>query len=126
MSKFYSDERCFLYEVFLPNIYGSRVNLKVPFKRMNTKTREISSQKGKIICILPATLKRYDPQLNLAWWIQIVTNSPKFIYFFGPFSTQKEAKYFQPDYVEDLISEKAIIVDVSLKYCQPISITIEL
>lgn len=121
-----SDERCFVYDVYFPSIYGGIIQLKVPFSRMSEQIRQISRQGGKIISILPLTIKRYNPQSNLGWWIEIVTDSPRCFYFFGPFDNADEAKSCQDGYLDDFRSEGAVLVDVSVKYCQPISLTIEL
>lgn len=71
-------------------------------------------------------LQKYDPQLNLAWWIEIHTNLPRVIYFFGPFANSDEAECEQKGYQEDLELEGATIICCNIKYCQPSSLTIEL
>jgi hypothetical protein len=125
--KNYSEERVFIYEVFLPFVKGGRVWFKVPFDRMGQQTRQIYIRGGKIISILPLTTSTSnDPPSNLAWWVEIITSQPRCFYFFGPFSSAEEAKSHQNGYIEDLLSEGAIAVDISVKYCQPRSLTIEL
>ena len=41
-------------------------------------------------------------QLEFAWWVEINTNIPRCIYYFGPFNSEKEAQLYKSGYVEDL------------------------
>lgn len=56
----------------------------------------------------------YFENLGLAWWLSVITDQPKCIYYFGPFICAKEAKAHQTGYLEDLMEEGATIVSVSL------------
>jgi hypothetical protein len=62
--------------------------------------------------------------LGLTWWVEIVTESPKCVYYFGPFTTAKEARAAQPGYVEDLEQEGAKGIKVEIKRCKPAKLTI--
>ena len=59
------------------------------------------------------------------WWIQIETDSPKCTYFFGPFKNLDEAQHSQTGYSEDLISEGANLISVTIDRFQPQQLTIE-
>ena len=58
------------------------------------------------------------------WWVEIVTDSPRCTYYFGPFDTDKEASSNTPGYIEDLESEGAKRVTIRIKRCQPLDLTI--
>jgi hypothetical protein len=59
-----------------------------------------------------------------AWWIEITTGVPRCVYYFGPFSTSKEAESAQFGYIEDLENEGAIDIKVVVKQCKPLRLTI--
>ncbi len=61
----------------------------------------------------------------LHWWIEIQTNFPQCIYYFGPFENAVEARDLQEGYFEDLLSERAVIISVEIKQCRPENLTIE-
>lgn len=58
------------------------------------------------------------------WWIKILTEKPKCIYYFGPFVSPNEAKDSQADYFEDIQEEGSEIIDVEIEQCQPQQLTI--
>lgn len=62
-------------------------------------------------------------RFKLAWWVEIVTNTPRCTYYFGPFLSRQEAKSYQAGYIEDLESEGTRIVSVAVKQCQPKELT---
>ncbi len=62
--------------------------------------------------------------LGLAWWVEITTDSPRCLYYFGPFLSPKEAKAKQWGYVEDLKTEGAQNIVVKVKRCKPTDLTI--
>ncbi|HEY9726906.1 MAG TPA: DUF1816 domain-containing protein [Chroococcales cyanobacterium] len=62
--------------------------------------------------------------LGLAWWVEIVTDKPSCIYYFGPFLSKQEAKLHCPGYIEDLEQEDAVIVSWNIKQYQPKQLTI--
>lgn len=61
---------------------------------------------------------------TIAWWVIIHTTIPNCTYYFGPFSTLEEAQNAQYGYIEDLSDEKAQGLKVSIKQCQPLTLTI--
>lgn len=61
---------------------------------------------------------------ELTWWVEIQTNIPRCIYYFGPFENAKEARLSQVGYLEDLLAEKARGITVEIKQCQPENLTI--
>ena len=63
-------------------------------------------------------------RLGLAWWIEIVTDNPYCRYYFGPFSSEKQAQLSYSGYIEDLKQEKAQILTINIKRCQPKALTI--
>ena len=74
---------------------------------MNEKTQEFKIQK-------------------FGWWIEILTSKPDYIYYFGVFNSYREAEQSKNDYIQDLKEEKAKIIDIQIKQCQPKQLTIPL
>lgn len=62
--------------------------------------------------------------LGLAWWVEIVTQSPRCTYYFGPFLTSADAKIALKGYIEDLEVEGAQGIQVNVKRCKPNTLTI--
>lgn len=58
------------------------------------------------------------------YWIEIKTNNPTCVYYFGHFNHPLAAKLMQHGYIEDLVDEKAIVVSVKIKRCEPEQLTI--
>lgn len=63
-------------------------------------------------------------QLRLAWWIEIVTEQPNCIYYFGPFVSAKEAQFSQAGYTEDLEQESAQVIAIRLRRGRPRELTV--
>lgn len=61
---------------------------------------------------------------GLAYWTEITTENPRCIYYFGPFLNKQEATLAQNGYLEDLESEKAQGITVTIKRCKPKQLTI--
>lgn len=59
-----------------------------------------------------------------AWWAEIVTQTPRCTYYFGPFLSVKEAKAATLGYIEDLEQEGAQGIAVDVKRCKPADLTI--
>jgi hypothetical protein len=55
--------------------------------------------------------------------VKVVTDNPGCTYYFGPFASAKEAKLYQPGYIEDLVQEEAQIIAVDVKRCAPKRLT---
>lgn len=63
-------------------------------------------------------------QLGLAWWVEVVTDSPDCTYYFGPFFSADEAKALQSGYIQDLEQEGARGIVAKVKRCKPDQLTI--
>ncbi len=61
---------------------------------------------------------------NTPYWIKIKTTQPKCIYYFGPFDNHQEAKLNQNGYMEDLIEEKALGINIEINSFKPTILTI--
>lgn len=61
---------------------------------------------------------------GLAVWIEIVTDSPRCTYYFGPFTSQPEAEAAKIGYIEDLEAEGSKGLLVTVKRCKPENLTI--
>jgi hypothetical protein len=60
---------------------------------------------------------------GLAWWIEIVTESPNCTYYFGPYILASEAKTARAGFVADLEAEGARGIRVEIKRCKPNDLT---
>jgi hypothetical protein len=63
-------------------------------------------------------------RLGLAWWVEVTTQSPACVYYFGPFNSAKEAEIELPGFLEDLEDEKAQGIQAVVKRCQPSELTV--
>ena len=63
-------------------------------------------------------------RLGLAWWVEVKTEQPECIYYFGPFLTANEAQRAMPGYVEDLEQENAEGINAVVKRCKPNEVTV--
>lgn len=57
------------------------------------------------------------------WWIEIRTDNPSCLYYFGAFDSFATAVSVKDDYISDLLAEKATILSVEIKQCQPQQLT---
>jgi hypothetical protein len=62
--------------------------------------------------------------LGLAWWVEITTDSPRCVYYFGPFPSAQTAQAHQNGYIEDLEQEGAQNITVQVKRCKPQNLTV--
>lgn len=62
--------------------------------------------------------------VGAAWWVEIMTDSPRCTYYFGPFASATEAEQHKGGYVEDLMQEGAQGIQLSIKRCKPSKLTI--
>ncbi|MCU0565945.1 MAG: DUF1816 domain-containing protein [Oculatellaceae cyanobacterium Prado106] len=62
--------------------------------------------------------------LGMAWWVEIITDAPACMYYFGPFLNAQEAQAHQAGYLEDLEQEGAKNIRVAVKRCKPTQLTI--
>ncbi|HEY9895703.1 MAG TPA: DUF1816 domain-containing protein [Candidatus Sericytochromatia bacterium] len=61
---------------------------------------------------------------GLAWWVEVITETPNCTYYFGPFLSAKDATAAQSGYVEDLEQEGAQGIKVALKRFKPTMLTV--
>lgn len=66
----------------------------------------------------------YLEKMGMAWWIEIITNQPKCIYYFGPFSSSDKAQSSSGTYIEDLEQKNVQVINVDIKRGQPQQLTI--
>ncbi|MBE9067235.1 DUF1816 domain-containing protein [Leptolyngbya cf. ectocarpi LEGE 11479] len=60
------------------------------------------------------------------WWIEVSTDTPRCIYYFGPFKHESEASQAAAGYVEDLEQEGAVLCQTSImKRPTPKQLTVE-
>lgn len=69
-------------------------------------------------------LTSFLSRIGLAWWIEVTTDNPRCVYYFGPFSSKNAALTSQGGYVEDLEQEGATNIKVDVKRCKPSNLTI--
>ncbi len=69
-------------------------------------------------------LTRSMNQLGLAWWVEITTENPQCLYYFGPFSSSASANAHKSGYIEDLEQEGAQNIQVSVKRVKPQALTV--
>ncbi|MER3432266.1 MAG: hypothetical protein C4288_02265 [Leptolyngbya sp. ERB_1_1] len=62
--------------------------------------------------------------IGLAWWVEVTTDNPRCVYYFGPFPDKKAAQSYQGGYVEDLEREGAANLKINVKRCKPSNLTI--
>lgn len=58
------------------------------------------------------------------WWVEIITMEPWSMYYFGPFNDFQDANGMQPGYVADLIKEGVQTIQVTVKECHPVNLTL--
>ena len=56
---------------------------------------------------------------EFGWWIEILTDNPRYIYYFGPFDSYWEAEWHKNGYIHDLKEEEAKIINIEIEKCQP-------
>ena len=62
--------------------------------------------------------------LGLAWWVEVVTETPSCTYYFGPFASPEDAKAAQAGYLQDLEQEGAKGIKAAVKRCKPAKLTV--
>ena len=63
-------------------------------------------------------------RLGLAWWVEVKTQQPECVYYFGPFLTSGEAQKQMPGYIKDLEDEGAVEIESTVKRCKPTQLTV--
>jgi Domain of unknown function (DUF1816) len=61
---------------------------------------------------------------GFAYWVEVKTDSPRCVYYFGPFLSKEEAEHSRAGYLEDLQSEGAQGIKFEVKRCKPAYLTI--
>jgi hypothetical protein len=74
--------------------------------------------------IIKEILIKFLEIIGVAFWIEITTDKPTCIYYFGPFLTKKDAQNAQSGYIEDLQNEGTQGISVNVKRCKPQTLTI--
>jgi Domain of unknown function (DUF1816) len=69
-------------------------------------------------------LTNVSQQVGLAWWVEVVTQTPRCTYYFGPFLSSADAKFSMKGYIEDLEQEGAQGISVNVKRCKPAALTV--
>ena len=62
--------------------------------------------------------------VGLSWWVEIVTETPRCTYYFGPFVSKQEAEAAKIGYIEDLEEEGAEGLAYEVKRCKPANLTV--
>ncbi len=57
-------------------------------------------------------------------WLKVRTQTPRCVYFFGPFDSSREARVHQDGYITDLINEGAQGIRVNLQRKEPQVLTL--
>lgn len=73
---------------------------------------------------LKGQLASFLNRVGLAWWVEVTTQSPKCVYYFGPFASPQEAEGELPGFIEDLEDEHAQEIQVVVRRCKPAELTI--
>lgn len=63
-------------------------------------------------------------QMEIGWWVELLTDTPCCTYYFGAFESAQEAALSQGGYIEDLMTEGAQGITVRIKWCKPRELTI--
>jgi hypothetical protein len=61
---------------------------------------------------------------NAPWWVKITSIAPHCLYYFGPFDSFEEARQEQGGYLEDLETEGARGISISIERGDPHRLTI--
>ena len=75
----------------------------------------------RMTVLVKSTLK---PRFIQPYWVEITTQQPSCIYYFGFFDSRAEAQEMRHGCIEDSIEEKAIDISVNIKRCMPAKLTI--
>lgn len=78
----------------------------------------------KLLNIIKHLLIGFAQGLKTAVWVEVTTDAPLCVYYFGPFDTSNEAQVACPGYIEDLKSEGASGIKFLIKRCKPAVLTI--
>ncbi|MGF1672284.1 MAG: DUF1816 domain-containing protein [Rivularia sp. (in: cyanobacteria)] len=93
-------------------------------KNSQKDSQSLENQEYKPYSLLQEKIVDVLEVLRLAWWIEIVTKQPSCTYYFGPFVKANDAQIEINGYVEDLIKEGAIILNIQIKRYRPQILTV--
>ena len=104
-----------------------KICFKVVYTRLYLEIQRLTATGHEICTIIPTEDQEtpVSPDQILPWWIEITTQDPPCVYYFGAFDSIGEAHLYERGYLEDLILEQAQGITVYLKQCQPEVLTEE-
>jgi hypothetical protein len=131
-----ADDLQFILEIVVPPALSpfpglqqtrSSYSLKVPLARLSREIRRVHRYGGQIVRVIPSASLNplLSPRAALPWWLEIYTDYPRCLYYFGPFESLAEAEAHQAGFMEDLQQEGAESLVVQIKQCQPSVLTQE-
>ena len=101
--------------------------LKVAYAQLSRTLQLVHQAGGEVLKITPISLLAAEglTRIGVPWWIEIYTDYPQCLYYFGPFDNKTEARDAQAGFIEDLRQEGAEHFAVEIKQCQPQILTQE-
>lgn len=75
------------------------------------------------LSVRPKSSEQASP--SLGWWLQVDTQNPIGIRYFGPFRSQEEAESLKYKYCLDLTHDHIRVLDCRAKFCQPRQLVID-
>ena len=69
------------------------------------------------------SLSSNDAEGSWGWWIEVQTQSPNCLYYFGPFTSFVEADQAKAGYIDDLAKEGAANISTQIAWCRPERLT---
>jgi hypothetical protein len=108
---------------------NNMLNATQPKKHLKAHTMTLSLELlqatiNKFLEISEEFFTSYLEMTGKAWWVKIITKKPDCIYYFGPFTSHREAQLSQLGYLEDLEQERPQLIAIEIKQCQPEELTI--
>jgi hypothetical protein len=64
-----------------------------------------------------------DLEGTWGWWIKLRTARPNYLYYFGPFSSVREAESSKLGYIQDLAEEDSEVTTATILWCRPRQLT---
>lgn len=101
----------------------NRYFLKVAYSQLSQTLQRLHQNGDRIIQITATSA--LQPPADFAWWIEIYTDYPACLYYFGPFDSEAEAQDAQPGFIDDLREEGAEQFAAQIKRCRPQILTQE-
>ncbi|MEB3175677.1 MAG: DUF1816 domain-containing protein [Cyanobacteriota bacterium] len=101
----------------------NRYFLKVAYPQLSQTLQRLSQNGDRVIQVTPSSV--LQPPATVAWWIEIYTDYPTCLYYFGPFESEAEAQSAEQGFIDDLREEGAEQVAAQIKQCRPQILTQE-